>query len=107
MSRRWVTVEDVYKPGREPGGYLRWCDACPTPAAEHEAVCDRCGTAIERPRSNQRFCSVRCRRIAWRRQDRLRSLARKRALPPPTPEQIAAVVAEMQAALDAWEAVLR
>ena len=108
--RRFVTVEDVYAPGREPGGYLRWREAHPAAAVEHDALwsppaCERCGAPFVRSRSNRRFGSAVCRRSAWRRQDRLRWLARP-PLPPPTPERRAEISAECERALALAEAAL-
>lgn len=51
---------------------------------------------------NRRYCSGRCRRRAQRDREATRCGPPR----PPTPEQIEAVLAEMQSALDAWEAFL-
>lgn len=42
-------------------------------------TCDHCGAQIESPRLTQRFCSTRCRMLAWERKHRPREY-RKRAL---------------------------
>ena len=70
MSRRTVTVEDVYKPGREPGGYQRWREAHSDLAAEHDSRAQACAhpgcfvllDPAKVTRYRQRYCSLRCRR---------------------------------------------
>jgi hypothetical protein len=109
VSRRYVTVEDVYAPGREPGGYLRQVplitvneDALAAAAAEPALAteCARCRVPLDpewvRRHPTKRFCTVTCQTAAWRRRDRLRA----RSQPPvrPTPEQHAQIQAEMRRA---------
>lgn len=96
----------VYKPGREPGGYLRWLDnernrlalllvgalpGHPAPVAlQTFNRCVVCGKP--RPRKAKRFCSPRCAGPARGRE------RAQRPRPIPTPEQINA---EMVAAFEA------
>jgi hypothetical protein len=75
-------------------------------AQEGVRRCDGCGRELA-PESyagcahNRRYCSDRCGRIARSRKE----MARVRALPPPTREQVEAVAEECRAALAALRSV--